>query len=223
MKYWLAFVCVGGVVVCAETEVFAANETREVKKEDGAEAQKDVEAQDEAARDAQVFRVNAGASMATLNAGSSGLAGVGSLGAVGPTVSINAGPRLAGPLWLAVGLEGSVNQSEPGEQAESMTAWGVGGSIALRLDVPILPMVELGGSVTPRINAQFGQWWNQLSVSGHLGVGLHLRPTNFFGIRTEVELFRVGYTRFEPTGSDVYELFAAEIYAGPSASLTFSF
>ena len=60
-------------------------------------------------------------------------------------------------------------------------------------------------------------------MSGHLGVGLHFRPTNFFGIRTAVELFRVGYARFEQAEGDVYETAAAEVYAGPSASLTFSF
>ena len=217
MNRWLAFVCVGGVSVCAEFEIFA--EGAETKQED-VQASKELEAREAAERDAQGFRVNVGTSMATLDAG---VGGAGSLGGLVPSVSINGGPRLAGPLWIAFGLEGALYQSAPGEQADSTTVWSVGGSAALRLDVPVLPMVEVGGSLTPRISAQFAPSWEQLTVSGHLGVGLHFRPTNFFGIRTAVELFRAGYVRFEQAEGDVYERFAAEIYAGPSASLTFSF
>jgi hypothetical protein len=44
-----------------------------------------------------------------------------------------------------------------------------------------------------------------------------------FGIRTAVELFRAGYSRLEQSEGGVYENVAAEIYAGPSMSLTFSF
>jgi hypothetical protein len=217
MNRWLAFVCVGGVSVCAEFEIFAQD--LETKQED-APASKELEAREAAERDAQVFRVNAGASVATLSAG---VGSAGTLGGLIPSVSVSGGPRIAGPLWIAFGLEGSVYQTAAEQEDVRTTAWSVGGSVALRLDVPILPKVEIGGSITPRINAQFGPYWEQLSVSGHFGVGLHLRPTNLFGIRTAVELFRAGYSRLEQSEGGVYENVAAEIYAGPSMSLTFSF
>ncbi len=230
MNRWLA--CVGVVVVCADVEVFA-QDVVDANKESAENAKagdaSSDEAREEAARDAQVFRVNVGGYLGNLNAGGLAAGGTGTLGSLGPTVSLGAGPRLTGPLWLEFGLEASYFQA--GGQAEEephVSVWGAAGSVALRLDVPILPKVEIGGSFTPRINAQFGSSWEQLSVSGHLGAGLHLRPTDFFGIRTDLELFRVGYARHEfisseGIASDPQEVFAAELYAGPSVSLTFSF
>ncbi len=224
MKVWLACVGVGTLAVCAETAVFAQDAGPEMKEDKAATTSNNDEVREEAVREAQVFRVNAGAAMGTLSAGSLGplsSAGAGSLGGLAPTVSLTAGPRLGGPLWLVFGVEGSVLEISNGDVGARV--WGAGGSLGVRLDVPILPKVELGGSATSRVSTQFGPDWDSLSVSGHIGLGLHLRPTSFFGIRTDVEVFRVGYASADGLSGSGHEVIAAEIHAAPSLSLTFSF
>lgn len=183
----------------------------------------------QARRDAQVFRAEVGVAFPVNFGGAAGgSAGASAgLGALSPTAQVTLGPRLAGPMWLAFGVDAAVHESKqvPTEEADAIdvTVYSVGGSAALRADFPVLPFLELGGYGAFRVGWSQDPFGEALSLSGHVGLGAHFRPTDLFGVRTELEVFRVGHARHARADGIEATNTSAEVHVVPKVGLTLSF
>ena len=172
------------------------------------------------------FRVNLGLElMSGLGAGSTGPIA----GPLIPHTSVSLEWRMRGPLWAFVRGGGGVNGSDQG--AAHDIAWTAGGGAGIRLELPVLDWMDVGGHVLVGAAASRDeQRWNDevvwgassLEAAARLGLGAHLHPTSFFGTRLSLGLLDGGY-RVEAMGDERWAAFYARVTAQPQVELTFSF
>jgi len=145
----------------------------------------------------------------------------GGLGSMGPYGSAGYEARIAGPAWFMIAAHGGVSSFES-SGVQSTTTWSIGGTTGVRLEAPVFDFVDVGGYGAFRGAASRAQDASAHFVGAVFGVGLHLRPTRFFGVRLGLEVLSAGYSHsayLHQVASAAY----ANLTASPSLELTFSF
>jgi hypothetical protein len=182
-------------------------------------------------------RVRIQLGMALAIPGVGGVAGgnAGAVGAIGgygfgPLPQAAIGIHVAGPAWFVVGghfgyHETRVEGSDGSFDGQSVDG---GGELGVRLEAPTFDWLELGGNLMLEASyagtsGDHGEY-ESIRFGGVAGVGAHLRPTRFFGIRMGLTLLRAGRA-WQPAGAEGTSASStyAELVAWPSAELTFTF
>lgn len=145
----------------------------------------------------------------------------GALGSLGPYGSAGYETRIAGPAWFMIAAHGGVSSYEDSSSGGT-TAWSIGGTTGVRLEAPVFDFVDVGGYGAFRGAASQAQEYSAYSVGAVFGLGLHLRPTRFFGVRLGLEVLSAGYSHAAYM-QDVARAAYANLTASPSLELTFSF
>lgn len=176
-------------------------------------------------------RLDLGVTIMSLGGGNGGVA-------VWPSVHTGLEIRMAGPAWLIASGHASYREHEldawdPTYSDESTSING-GGRLGVRLETPVFEWLELGGHAT--LGARYGRHdslvngdHESIDIGAQGGVGAHLRPKRFFGMRLGLDVVRAGRSwsrataqydvRSEQTSSAAY----AEIIAWPTFEMTFTF
>lgn len=172
------------------------------------------------------FRVDAGLELASgLGAGTAGPVA----GPILPLANVGFEWRLRGPFWAFVRGGGGIVSSDQG--AAQHLDWNAGGQVGVRLELPVLDWMDVGGHLmvgasAARSEERLGEdvYWgaSSLEAGGRLGVAAHLHPTTFFGTRLSLGLLDAGYAivaQGDQRASNAY----AHVTARPAVELTFSF
>jgi hypothetical protein len=196
------------------------------------DAQVEVES---AERRAQWFRAELGVGMLGLygGGGQGAQGGLGGLGDVRPYLSGNltVGVRLTPAFWLFGGLRAGAFSGSPGTGLPVGTAWDLGGEVGARLEIPLVPLVSVSGFASLGASKSVDYDASSARLGGEVGGGLHLRPSDLFGIRAELGLLRAqhSFTEYEDpevTGLDgVVDERSTSLEFGmsPRVAMTFSF
>jgi hypothetical protein len=216
-------------------------EARADAVQSGDRAQAEAEEIEDAARRAQVFRAELGVSVPGLTGGfvsSSGGSGgaSGGLGPLGPMVpmvgTLVVGVRVTPALWLFGGMRGGASafDFQQGDLEEESSSWQLGGELGARLEVPLTRLVSVSGFLKLGASRDVSSFHRATSLSGAAGAGLHLRPTDLFGVRAELGVLDAGHSFVEEpyvddTGSGIreYQSSSVRLGASPRIAMTFSF
>jgi hypothetical protein len=184
---------------------------------------------------AERVRIQLGMALAVPGVGGVGGANPGAVGAIGgyglgavPQAAI--GIHVAGPAWFVVGGHFGYHEASvesPGGSFDGRAIDG-GGELGVRLEAPTFDWLEVGGNAMLEAgyagtSSDQGEY-ESIRVGGVAGVGAHLRPTRFFGIRMGLTLLRAGraWQTAGAEGTSASNTYA-ELVAWPSVELTFTF
>jgi hypothetical protein len=198
-------------------------------------AQEEVES---AERRAQWFRAELGVGTLGLygpgfGGGTGAQGGLGGLGDARPYLNGNltVGVRLTPAFWLFGGLRAGALSGSQGTGLPVGTAWDLGGEVGARLEIPLVPLVSVSGFASLGASKSVNYVASSTRLGGEIGGGLHLRPSDLFGIRAELGLLRAqhSFTEYEDpevTGLDgVVDERSTSLSFGmsPRVAMTFSF
>jgi len=163
-------------------------------------------------------RVDLGTSFPNLGSvGAGGVAGATSLGALAwvPAVEAAFELHLSGPAWLFARASGSYHEDAMDDYKAQ--TWMAAGDLGLRLEAPIFRWLEAGGHALVGLGTSgsrvigagaFDSMQNSW-LRGVAGVGAHLRPTDFFGVRLSLDLLSAGYATYQMPQQNDDSIFVA--------------
>ncbi len=181
---------------------------------------------------APTFRIDLGMGASWATNGGGAVAGVGTLGGVGPFTPfalISFEGHLAGPVWLVVRATGDYARQTYEDEVAS--AWSLGLQAGPRFEFPVASRVDVGGHVL--LQGAYGRARQSLPdgedgssetvrVGGLAGTSVHFRITPLFGVRLAIDVLRAGYGWGNGGGTDWSSAYA-QLTADPSVALTFTF
>jgi hypothetical protein len=155
----------------------------------------------------------------------------GGLGAPFLTGDLTVGVRLTPAFWLFGGLRAGALSGSQGTGLPVGTSWRLGGYVSARLEVPLVPLVSVSGFALLGAEKSVNFVASSTSLGGEIGGGLHLRPSDLFGIRAELGLLRAqhSFTEYQPPEISGLEGYPDErrtslsFGMSPRVAMTFSF
>lgn len=204
---------VAGVLVCVPAVAMAEEEPS-----------KTADQKEEQAPPIERHRLTLGMTVPSGGVGTSN-GGVGGLGTI-PYATAGYEARMAGPAWFLLALNGGLAGNTAEDGYEESSSWYAGGTIGVRIEVPVHDYVEVGGH--GRFGGGLGSYVNgggnsdSWQLGAEAGAGIHFRPTRLFGVRLCIDVLDWGYREDFYGGGKSTGVYA-HLKADPSLDLTFSF
>jgi hypothetical protein len=233
---WRALALGAAVCVGAMGAVFEAHAEELLPGrhgESGVEAKDETKDEGESAeRREQIFRAEMGVGLLGLSGGSTSDGGLGGLGAIRPYLqgNLTVGLRLTPAFWLFGGFRGGAYSGPIGTGLPEGTIWNLGGEVGARLEIPVARLLSVSGyaSLDASRSVDFA---STTTLGGEIGAGLHIRPTDLFGIRVELGLLRAAHSFTEVTDPETAgalgltddQSTSVNFGASPRIAMTFSF